>query len=141
MLRYCTTAAALGAGWFVVLLVPGMTRQWLLADIGRNLGCLAVASVVIAVVCRGFIGGADSFGGRLLRAVVVPFLGCFVFLTLWTALLWVPSLVLGGLANLHDTLSLYVMGLAATAISFYVVVPYGLVCQYVMESVLDGHEA
>ena len=54
MLGYCTTAAALGAGWFVVLF--------------------------------------------------------------------------GGLANLHDTLSLYVMGLTATAISFYVVIPYDLAC-------------
>ena len=56
-------------------------------------------------------------------------------------LLWVPSLVFGGWADLRDTLSLYVMGLTATAISFYVVVPYGLVCQYVMESVFDTHEA
>ena len=94
MLRYCTTAAALGAGWFVVLLVPGMTRQW----------------------------------------------GCFVFLTLWATLLWAPTLVFGGLANLHDTLSLYVMGLTATAISFYVVIPYGLACQYVMKSALDAME-
>ncbi len=141
MLRYCTTAAALGAGWFGVLLVPGMTRQWLLADIGKNLGCLVVASVVIAVVCRGFIGSADTLGSRLLRAVVVPFLGCFVFLTLWTTLLWVPSLVFGGLANLRDTLSLYVMGLTATAISFYVVVPYGLACQYVMKSAHDAMES
>lgn len=87
------------------------------------------------------IGTAETFGSRLLRAVVLPWLGCFVFLTLWTGLLWASSLIFGGLANLHDILSLYVMGLTATAISFYVVVPYGLVCQHVMESVLDAHEA
>ena len=31
---------------------------------------------------------ADTLGSRLLRAVVVPFLGCFAFLTLWAMLLW-----------------------------------------------------
>ena len=31
---------------------------------------------------------ADTLGSRLLRAVVVPLLGCFAFLTLWAMLLW-----------------------------------------------------
>lgn len=76
MLRYCATAAGLGAGWFVVLLIPGMTR------------------------------------GR--------------------------TLVFGGLANLHDTLSLYVMGLMAVTLACFVVVPYGLFCQYVMNPLANS---
>jgi hypothetical protein len=134
---YAFTAAALGAGWFLVLLVPPATREWLVANIAQNLACLMVASVVVAVACRRYILGAGSRSGHALRAVALPYLGCLVFLTLTAAVLWTRSLVQGGLANVHDTLSLYAMGLTATTTSLYVVVPYGLLCQYAMSWV--GH--
>jgi hypothetical protein len=82
MLKYCAAAAALGCGWFVVLLVPSVTREWLLADIFQNLGCLVIASIIIAVAARKFISSADSFGEHLLRATVIPYLGCLLYLTL-----------------------------------------------------------
>lgn len=138
MLKYCAAAGALGIGWFVVLLLPAVTREWLLADTFQNLGCLVVASVIVALMCRKFIRNADTFGDHLVRATVVPYLGCFMYLSLWAGLLWIRSFVYGGLANLHDTLSLYVMGLTATAVSFFVVIPYGLLCQYVMKSVSNA---
>jgi hypothetical protein len=141
MLKYCATAGALGIGWFVVLLLPGITREWLLADAFENLGCLVVASVIVALICRRFIMSADTFGNHLVRAAVVPYLGCVVYLSLWAALLWIRYFVYGGLANLHDTVSLYVMGLTATTVSFLVVVPYGLLCQYVMKSVSNADGA
>ena len=134
-MRYGLTAAALGVGWFILLLVPRITREWLLADILQNLGCLIVASVIVAVACRRFIDGAETLGEHLLRAAVIPYLGCIVFLSLIAAILWARSFVFGGLANLHDTVSLYVMGLTATTLSLFVVVPYGLLCQYVMNSI------
>jgi hypothetical protein len=132
MLRYCLAAGALGLGWFVVLLLPGVTRGWLLADVWQNLGCLVVASAGIALMCRRFIGNAVTRWDHLVRATLIPYLGCLVFLTLSAALLWARSLLHGGLANLHDTLSLYAMGMTAAAVSFLVVIPYGLVCQYVL---------
>jgi hypothetical protein len=132
MLRYCLAAGALGLGWFVVLLLPGATRGWLLADVWQNLGCLVITSVCVAVVCRRFIGSAGTPWDHVVRAIVIPYLGCLVFLTLAAALLWARSLLHGGLANLHDTLSLYAMGMTAAAVSFLVVIPYGLLCQYVM---------
>ena len=135
MLRYCSTAGGLGVGWFVVLLIPGMTREWLLADRWQSLACLVASSVLVAVAFRRFIGGAATLGEHLVRAAVVPYLGCLVFLSLWAALLWARTLLYGGLANLHDTLSLYVMGMTAATLSFFVVIPYGLLCQYVMSSV------
>ena len=135
MLRYCSTAGGLGVGWFVVLLIPGMTREWLLANKWQNLGCLVVSSVIVAVVFRRFIGSADTLWDYLVRATMIPYLGTFVFLSLWTALLWTRTLLYGGLANLHDTLSLYVMGMIAVTVSFFVVIPYGLLCQYIMNSV------
>jgi hypothetical protein len=136
MLRYCVTAGVLGVGWFVVLLVPGITRGWLLEEPWPNLACLVATSVLVAVTCRRFIGQAATFGDHLVRATVVPYLGCFVFLSLWAAMLWVRSLWMGGLANLHDTVSLYLMGMTGAAFSFFLVIPYGLLCQYVMSSVL-----
>jgi hypothetical protein len=138
MLRYCLTAGVLGVGWFGVLLIPGVTRGWLLADPWQNLGCLVAASVLVAVVCRRYIGQAATPGDHLVRAAVIPYLGCLVFLSLWAALLWLRSFWYGGLANLHDTVSLYVMGMTAAAVSFFVVIPYGLLCQYIMYSLSDS---
>jgi hypothetical protein len=134
MLRYCFTAAGLGVGWFVVLMIPDVTRQWLLADVRGNLLCLAAASVLVAVGCRSFIERAETFSQHLVRAAVVPYLGCVIFLSLWAGLFWARSLLGGGLANLHDMLSLYAMGMVAAVVSCFVVVPYGLLCQYVMNA-------
>lgn len=135
MLRYCLTAGALGAGWFPVLLVPAATRAWLLSDVPQGLGCLVAASVVVAVACRRFIGGAGTLREHLVRAALLPYLGCLVFLGMCVGLMWARTLLFGGLANLHDSLSLFVMGTTAAALSCYVVVPYGLLCQYVMSTV------
>jgi hypothetical protein len=140
-MRYWSTAAALGVGWFLVLLIPRITREWLLAEILQNLVCLVVASVVVAVVCRGFIRRADTLGAHLVRAAVIPYVGCIVFLSLCAVTIWARSFWNGGLANLHDTLSLYVMGLTATTVSVFVVIPYGLLCQYVMNSISTSSKA
>jgi hypothetical protein len=134
MLKYCAAAAALGCSWFVVLLIPAITRQWLLADMFQNLWCLVVASIIVALAARKFISSADTFGEHLLRATVIPYLGCLVYLSLSIGRIWLHSFLYGGLANLHDTVSLYVMGLSAAAVSFFVVIPYGLLCQYTMSS-------
>jgi hypothetical protein len=129
------TAGTLGGGWFVVLLLPSITREWLLNDAFRNLFCLVLASVIVALLCREFISRASTFGEHLIRAALVPYAGCFVYLTLWAAMLWIRSLLFGGLANFHDTISLYAMGFVASVISCFVVVPYGLFCQYIMNSI------
>jgi hypothetical protein len=55
MLKYCAAAGVLGCGWFVVLLVPGVTREWLLADVFQNIGCLVVASIIVAIATRKFL--------------------------------------------------------------------------------------
>jgi hypothetical protein len=138
MLRYCAVAGGLGLGWFVVLLVPSITRGWLLENVWQNLACLAGASVIVAVWCRRFIAAAETLSDHVVRGAALPYLGCVVFLSLWAASFWARTLLFGGLANVHDTLSLYVMGLTAAAISFLVVIPYGLLCQYVMHSAVQS---
>ena len=110
MLKYCAAAAALGCGWFIVLLLPGVTREWLLANIFQNLVCLILASIIVALAARKFISRAETFSENLLRATVIPYLGCLVYISLSAALLWLDTFLYGGLANVHDTLSLYVMG-------------------------------
>jgi hypothetical protein len=132
MLRYCITAGILGAGWFAVLLLPGITREWLRNAPLQNVACLLAASVMVALVFRRFIARASTFGEHLVRAIVLPYIGCLTYLSLWAALLWTRTLLFGGLANVHDTLSLYALGFVAAVIACFVVVPYGLVCQYVM---------
>lgn len=134
-MKYYLTAGALGVGWFCVLLLPGLTREWLLSSSGQNLVCLVAASFIVAAVCRRFINCAVTLGDHLLRALVIPYLGCFVFLTLVAALLWLRTLLFGGLANLHDTISLYAMGMMAAVMYFFIIIPYGLFCQYVMSSI------
>lgn len=62
MLRYASTAGALGLGWFAVLLIPGLTREWLLDNVPQNVACLTVASVVVA------LGAADSSRTRTRRS-------------------------------------------------------------------------
>jgi hypothetical protein len=133
LVRFVATAAALGAGWFVVLLVPGVTREWLLAGWLPSLACLVAASVLVALPARRWIARAETFGARLLRAVLVPAAGCVLYLTLWAALAGLRGLAGGETLNAHDLLSLYATGLAAAAASFWVVVPYGYLCQVAME--------
>ncbi|MGH8016615.1 MAG: hypothetical protein ACREBV_10515, partial [Candidatus Zixiibacteriota bacterium] len=132
-LKYLLTAAVLGLGWFVVLFIPSMTRNWLIENTFLNIVFLVIASVLIARLGRRYIGRAESFGGHLVRATLLPYLGTFIFLTIWNIQIWGKTLLFGGLANLHDSFSLYYMGLIAVTVSLYVVIPYGLFCQYTMQ--------
>jgi hypothetical protein len=133
--RYSITAGLLGLGWFVVLLIPSITRNWLADNTFLNMVYLIAASVLIARLGRKYIGRAETFGGHLVRATLLPYLGAFIFLTIWNLQIWGKTLLFGGLANVHDTFSLYYMGLIAVTVSLYVVIPYGLFCQYIMQRV------
>ena len=133
--KYFLTAGALGLGWFVVLLIPSITREWLLENSFQNLLYLIIASVLTALIGRKYIDRAENLGGYFWRAVLMPYLGCILFLTIWNLIFWTKTLIFGGLANAHDTWSLYVMGLTAVTFSLYVVVPYGFFCQYTMQKI------
>lgn len=126
---YALVAALLGAGWYPVLSIPDVTGDFLSETPGRSVVCLMAASVAVALWFRRFIFSADSFKGHLLRGAVLPYAGCLMYLALWAAWWWIQDLLFGGLANLHDTGSLFVMGITAAAVSFLVVIPYGLACQ------------
>lgn len=137
MKQYDSSAALLSAGWCVVLLLPGMTREWLLggASIYLHLAALIFAGILISRLLKPFILSAESFGQRLWRAFILPLAGAATYLLLIIASLWIRQLWDGGLMNIHDSVALFVQGIVATLVSFYVVVPYGLVCQFVLERV------
>jgi hypothetical protein len=132
LIRYSVTAALSSLGWFMVLLLPRITRHWLLADVSLNVALFLATGLSVSLIFRRFITSADTFERHIQRAVIVPLSASLLYLTLWVAVLWVKQVFFGGLANLHDTLSLYVSGLVATLLCLPIILPYGLVCQYVM---------
>lgn len=135
MILYALTAALLGAGWFMVLLAPRLTREWLLGDVPGNLACLVGASVMVALAGRRFIRRADgTLGAWLARATILPGAGTFVFLTL-TALRLAGRRFAGGEGiGTHDAISLYMLGFTSMVLAAWVVFPYGLICQFVLQS-------
>jgi hypothetical protein len=136
-LRYLVTAAFLGAGWFVVLLIPTWTRQWLLEDRGSIVGhvaALALASMLVAWIFRHYIGGADGLGQNLKRALLLPYVGCLIYLALWNALTLARAVAHGWSPEVHDMLVLFPWGLGSALAAFFVVIPYGLLCQVLMKA-------
>ena len=133
--RYYLCATIVSIGWYPVLLVPSLSRDWLLsrASVPLDLGLLAVAGVCIAHFFKNFIISADGAFDRIVRATVLPLLGSALYLVLTVITLWLHQAFYGGLANVHDSMSLVVTGLVATIISCYVTIPYGFICQLCLE--------
>lgn len=82
-LKYTITAGLLGLGWYVVLLIPSMTREWLAENAIMNTVYLIAASVLVARLGRKYIGRSETFGGHFFRAQLLPYLGTVIFLTIW----------------------------------------------------------
>jgi hypothetical protein len=141
---YYTLAAILGAGWFLVLLVPPWTRAWLTGEsrmAGWSFAEMVLTSVIVAGVFRRAIRTSHTWRSHLVRALTIPYAGCLIYLTVWNAGVWARTLFLGGLANLHDSLAVYAWGTGYALIACFVVVPYGLVCQVVLKEFLDRTDA
>ena len=60
-------------------------------DLFQNLGCLVLASVIVTFAARRFISSADTIGEHLLRAAVIPYLGCLVYISLSAGLIWLHT--------------------------------------------------
>jgi hypothetical protein len=138
--RYTAVAALLGAGWFVVLLVPSWTRIWLLhrGTIMLNVGLMVATSVIVAWVFRGTIGRATERREQWVRAALLPYAGCAIYLTLWNLMNAVIDIARFRSFNVHDALVLYPWGLWSSMVACFVVVPYGFLCQHVMQRALEG---
>jgi hypothetical protein len=136
MVRYVLVAALLGAGWFPLMLLPPLSRGWLLEAPFQNLVLLMSSSVIVAIALRRFIAGATGMRAHVWRGVVVPYLGCVVYLTAAAIVLWIRDPRTSGALNVHDMLSLYWLGFVAALMAFPIVVLYGIACQMVLHAVL-----
>lgn len=131
-MSYYLVAAALGSGWFVVLLVPEMTGNWLRESPGWSIAPLILGSVLTAHFFRKWILGAERFRDQILRAVILPYLGCLIYITLLNLSFAGYALISSSRLNVHNGLVLYYWGPLSAIFGFYVIVPYGLVCQLVL---------
>lgn len=130
--RYYATALLLGIGWFPVLSISPLHRQFLLVNGSLtyliSMVFLSLTSLVIAIIFRRFIVGAKSWRSDSVRALVLPLAGCLVYVSLLNTY----SCFQAGRMFQHDQLVLYVWSIAFTILWLPLVFPYGLVCQRLM---------
>ena len=121
------------------MLIPSTSRGWLLegGNWYSHMACLVLAGVAIAGIFRQYIISSDGLWDQIVRAAILPIIGSFLYLVLLVTTWWIKQFTVGGLTNLHDSLSAIFFGLLTTLFSFYVVIPYGMFCQYVLEKVLE----
>lgn len=130
-LKYYGVAAALGVGWFAILLVLPWMREILLSMIPLQILFFILTSLILARVFYRFITSAKSVPGDLLRAVVLPYVGCIIYLSL-LACLWLISPLSGQAIDWHAVLGLYYWGFRFALFGFFVIIPLGLISQYIM---------
>jgi hypothetical protein len=136
--RYYATAGILSLGWLGVLMIPGWTRAWFIGTESSwawNALFLIGTGLMLAKWFRSPIGRARTFSEHLHMAIVVPYIGSMAYLTIYNIWIWVHHWLFGGLATIHDTMSLYVLGFSAAVMAFFVIIPYGLLCQWLMNKV------
>ena len=132
MTRYLTIAWGLGAGWFVIFLLPAWTRNYLLYETGWNIAFLMLSSAITAIVFRRFVSRARTFGQHLIRAITIPYVGCVFYLTFCVGKMLIHAGVLGQSVNLREVAVFYYWGILSAVFAFPLVIIFGLVCQYVM---------
>ena len=133
-LKYYSTAAVLGIGWFLVLLIPVMPRGWLLHEglAPYNLAFLVISSVLVSFIFRHAISTAKTIGKHVACGCLIPYVGCIVYLTINYVFLRARGFF--G-REWPDPFVLYVFGLFLAVRSFFVVLPFGILSQYVMNRI------
>jgi hypothetical protein len=120
----------------LVLLIPDVSGHFILAEPRWNVASLVSGSLVIAYLFRAWIAAPGTFSEQVGKAIVITYAGCFVYLTVLNlSLTAVESFRFGATARLQDWLSRYFWGMLAALSAFYVVIPYGVVCQLVMNRI------
>lgn len=154
---YLTAAAALGAVWYGLLLIPLATREMLIApatqdNFGIRLDVYALrtflltcaVSLVLALSFRRFIIEARTLFRSMTLALLLPLLGTVMFA--WVFLLISRSTgaqqdggAVGWLVEFALTAPLSVEMVVTQA--FYIVLPMGMVSQHVMARIGRGESA
>ena len=143
-LKYLASAGALGAIWFLALLVPLATREVLLPSgigaigIGRQVALVCITSVVLAVAFKGLIIGAKNAWIGSILSVLLPLLGTEIFVLLsFLGMLQSENLARTGWSEMIQGLIVRLIFAIPTVIhtAFYIVIPMGFISQYVMDRV------
>jgi hypothetical protein len=116
------------------LLISGVTREWLLANIFQNLACLILASIIVALAARQFISSAETFSENSLRATVIP----YKFVRRTTLVRHFP---IRRISQRSRHAFVVCHGINRGCRILLVVIPYGLLCQYVMKRVSNTDAA
>lgn len=133
--QYLFAATGLGLLWAVALLVPEATRNVILDDHATShLLLMPFVSALIAVGFRRFITSATSAWRFLSVALLLPFVGAALWYVLASLVGWFVS---GGEATIWEVAFMSVILLptvvgAVALAAYYVIIPMGLLSQYVM---------
>jgi hypothetical protein len=140
-LQYISVAFLLGMLWCAALMVPDVTRNVLLSDHSAASALLLCGvSTIVATVFRRAIAKARSGWRFVLLALGLPFVGA--------ALWFLSATLINWLIGPHDApiwdvavmaVSALPIALGAVALSaYYVVIPMGVLSQYVMHRLARG---
>lgn len=134
--KYYATAALMGIGWFLVLLIPPATRGWLLMVLAPyHLAFLVIASVMVALLFRRSISTADTILKHLVCGCVIPYVGCVFYVTIFN-LFMLQGVIRGAPVIRWDQfVAYYVLGLFVAFKAYFVVLPFGILSQYIMHKV------
>jgi len=135
---YPIVAFLLGVIWYVGLLLPEVTRGWLLHFPIAHLLIMCVSSLLVALSARKLISRARGIM-HVVLAVMLPVYGALLFTIGSSLFLLAVTLLQHGVgwafAQAHDFLVIPFWGLLATGAAYYVVFPLGLLSQIVMKAV------
>jgi hypothetical protein len=137
---YYLAASALGAGWLLVLLIPKTTGQWIRVGPQWSVAPLILGSILTAYLFKTWISSARTTREQAKRAFVIPYAGCLIYLTLLNIFIEAQNLRIGAHISTNDSVARYVWGSISAIYGFYVVIPYGFVCQVVLNRICRNEE-
>ncbi len=144
-LRYYTAAVALSAGWMIVMLSAPLAAEWIWEAPFVNLVFFSISGIITARIFQNWIYNSDSVAADLGRAIAITPVAATIYLSFWVLyLIIVPGFDSslfpagnGSSPNFRDALLVVPWGLFSMAASFYTVVPYAWLCQYILRRVLE----
>jgi hypothetical protein len=145
---YVATAALCGGAWFVLLQIPPHIKAYFATPSIWNfylrsvelLVILIIASVAVSLMFRKWIVKSTT-GVQILLGIFLPFIGAVIF----TLLVIIVGAITGRFLNqthprgmgelLFWCLRIPFYAIVSAAFAFYIVIPVGLIFQFVLNSI------
>ncbi len=131
--RYLGAASAVSLGWYIVLLIPRTTREFLLDPElwFLNLVLMVTAGVAVAVLFRISIVTPRLCG--VVPALFLPLVGAFIFAVLYSMLLaGLNFWNVGRVGDWREFVGVIYRIMVGTLYALYIVIPMGFVSQWIM---------